>query len=266
MDKHIRFCPIASGSSGNCIYVGTKHTHILIDAGISGKRIQEGLATLQIAGGDIDALFITHEHRDHIAGAGILSRRFHIPIYATFGTWQAMDQEIGFVAPENVRYVYPGEGCVLNDMRILPFEIAHDAAEPVGYSVFSDQYKVSVATDMGHVTTTVRENISGSDILLLESNHDVEMLKNGSYPRALKQRILGDRGHLSNETAGELLSEIYSERLKYVYLGHLSEENNHPQIAFETVERILNRSNIEVGTYLKMDLAARYSPSRPVEL
>ncbi|HIT73003.1 MAG TPA: MBL fold metallo-hydrolase [Candidatus Fimicola cottocaccae] len=262
----VRFCPIASGSSGNCIYAGTESTNILFDAGLSGKRIKEGLDILNVDGTNIDALFITHEHSDHIKGAGIISRRFDIPIYATERTWEAMENTIGNIGRRNKKFIYSGEPCVINDMCIMPFDIPHDAAEPVGYSIFAKDFKMTIATDLGHVTDTVKENIQGSDVLLLESNHDVDMLKCGSYPWALKQRILGDKGHISNETAGKLISEIMDGKLKHIYLGHLSDENNEPHLAYETVKSILNENDIKVGTYLKMDMASRYSNSCPVIL
>ena len=151
-------------------------------------------------------------------------------------------------------------------MCIKPFSIPHDTIEPVAYSVFTEDRKLTVATDIGHVTDTVKENIYDSDVLLLEANHDVDMLKKGSYPWALKKRILGERGHLSNVTAGDTLSEIMSGRLKYVFLGHLSNENNEPHLAYETVDKILRDNNINVGTYLQLDMASRYSNSITVEL
>ncbi len=261
----VKFCSIASGSSGNSIFVGTEHTRILVDAGLSGKRIQEGLGKLQTDGSQVDALFITHEHMDHIKGAGIVSRRFDIPVYATQGTWDAMEGQLGQIAPKNKRFVYPGEKCVINDICVHPFEIPHDAAEPVGYSIFAEKYKMTIATDLGHVTDTVKENIIDSDVLLLEANHDEEMLKKGPYPWSLKQRILGNKGHISNVTAGELLSEVLTGKMKYVFLGHLSEDNNIPYLAYETVEKILSKHHVKLGTYLKMDMASRYTNSRMVE-
>lgn len=262
----LEFCTIASGSSGNCTYIGTEYTKILIDAGVSGKRIEEGLAELKLTGGEIDALFITHEHLDHIKGAGILSRRFDIPVFATADTWTAMEGALGKIAPGNRRIVYADEVCPINDLCVKPFAIPHDAAEPVGYTVCCGDKKVALATDIGHVTDTIRENITDSDLLLLESNHDVELLQKGGYPRHLKQRILGEKGHLSNRAAGELLAEVMCGKLKYVFLGHLSEENNDPHLAYETVEAILQKNQIRVGTDLKMDMASRGRNSVRVEL
>lgn len=255
----MEFCTIASGSSGNSLYVGSRHTKILIDAGVSGKRITEGLAQMELSGEKIDALFITHEHLDHIKGAGVFSRKFDVPIYATMETWAAMEENLGKIAPRNKRFVYAGETCVINDLCIHPFSIPHDAADPVGYSVTAEKKKITVATDIGHVTDTLRENLEGSHVLLLEANHDEELLRKGSYPWHLKQRILGERGHLSNKSAGALLSEVVTGNLRHVFLGHLSEENNRPYLAYETVEDILEKNHIRLGGSLKMDMAARYS-------
>ena len=262
----LEFCTLASGSGGNCTYIGSDHTKILIDAGISGKKIEEGLAELKLTGNDIDALFITHEHVDHIKGAGILSRRFDIPIFATAETWAAMESGLGKIAPSNKRIVYADEMCPINDICVKPFEIPHDAAEPVGYNIFAGEKKITLATDIGHATDILRENLEGSDLLLLESNHDIEMVKRGPYPWNLKQRILGECGHLSNVAAGELLAEIMTGKLKYVFLGHLSEDNNKPHLAYETVENILRNNRIEVGTHLRMDMASRFRNGVKVEL
>ena len=262
----MEFCTIASGSSGNSLYIGTKHTRILIDAGVSGKRLTEGLAQLSLQGGDIDALFVTHEHFDHIKGAGVFSRKFDVPIYATMETWDAMEENLGKIAAWNKRYVYEGETCVINDLCVRPFSIPHDAANPVGYSVSAQQKKITVATDIGHVTDIIRENITDSDVLLLEANHDEELLRKGGYPWHLKQRILGERGHLSNRTAGELLAEVMSGKMKHIFFGHLSEENNRPYLAYETVEEILQTHHIRLGGALRMDMAARHSNGAKVTI
>jgi len=262
----VKFCPLVSGSSGNSTYIGTKHTHILIDAGVSCKQIVEHISELKLAPEQIDAIFITHEHIDHIKGAGVLSRKFDIPVYATLGTWEGIGKTVGDLAQKNIKYVYEDEICIINDLCVKPFAIPHDAREPVAYSVFAENSKMTVATDIGHITDVVKENIYDSDVLLLEANHDLDMLKNGSYPWPLKKRILGDKGHLSNIAAGDTLSEILSSKLKYVFLGHLSKENNEPHLAYETVKKILEDNKIKVGTYFKLDMASRYSNSLTVEL
>lgn len=264
----VSFCPVASGSSGNSIFLSTGATKILIDAGLSGKRLESGLNSIGVDCNDIDAILITHEHSDHTQGAGILSRRFDIPIYATPGTWNAMNRlsMIGKIAPKNKMYIYEDESLILNDMRIHPFEIPHDAEQPVGYCVFAEDKKMTVATDIGYITDALKENISGSDILLLESNHDIDLLMNGRYPVQLKRRILSNYGHLSNVSAGRFLAEIMSGNLKHVFLGHLSEENNRPVLAYETVQNILTANKISVGTSVNLYLADRHKASRLVTI
>lgn len=262
----VKFCPLVSGSSGNSTYIGTKHTHILIDAGVSCKQIVEHLNELHVNPADLDAIFVTHEHIDHIKGVGVLSRKYDIPVYATPGTWEGIGSTVGEFSHKNMRYVYKDEQCVINDICVKPFEIPHDTIEPVAYSVFAEDKKMTVATDIGHITDTIKENVYESDVLLLEANHDIEMLKNGSYPWPLKKRILGDKGHLSNVAAGETLSELMSGKTKFAFLGHLSNENNEPHLAYETVEKILEKNGVKVGTYFKLDMAARYSNSLAVEL
>lgn len=263
----VRFCPIASGSSGNCIYVNSGEAHILIDAGLSGKRIKSGLDALGVHGEDINGIFVTHEHADHITGAGILSRRYDIPIYATPRTWRFFQRHntIGRIQEKNIKMIEPGEDTSVGTMVIKAFDIPHDSSQPVGYCVFTNKYKITVATDIGHVTDEVRNGICDSDILLLESNHDVEMLLNGRYPKVLKDRVMGGRGHLSNVTAGQLISEVMSEKLRYVYLGHLSEENNRPLIALDTVKSILEASHARTG-HFRLDIAHRDVISELVEL
>lgn len=256
----LKFCPIASGSSGNCIFLGDGETNILIDAGVSGVKIAEGLRKINISPSDINAIFVTHEHSDHIKGAGIFSRRFKKPIYATMGTWNGMSDFIGKVSDSYVKYVEKNCPITLGRLTISAFEIPHDAASPVGYYICADDTKVTVATDIGCITQEVKSALSGSDIILLEANHDVDMLKRGSYPYVLKRRILSDAGHLSNESAAILLSEVISEKLKYIYLGHLSSENNLPQLAFDTVYNHLKALGCINGRF-KMRTALRHDVS-----
>ena len=182
------------------------------------------------------------------------------------GTWQGIGKTVGDIPEESVRYVYPGSMTLVGGLCVKPFSIPHDAAEPVGYSVFTDNRKLTVATDIGCPTEEIKENIYDSDVLLLEANHDVDMLKKGSYPWALKKRILGERGHLSNVCAGQTLGEIMSGRLKYVFLGHLSSENNEPHLAFDTVRGILEETGVKVGKTVELDMASRYSNSRTIAL
>lgn len=260
----LAFATIASSSSGNCIYIGTEHTNILIDAGLSGKKIEAGLESLNLSGNDIDAIFVTHEHADHVSGVGVLSRRYDIPVYATEGTWANMP-DIGKLSYDNQRAVYADEVCFINELCVKPFEIPHDAREPVGYSVLLDNKKITVATDIGHISSTVEENVKDSDLVLLESNHDVNMLTSGSYPQALKQRILGNNGHLSNDNAGKFLCNL-SNKTKYVFLGHLSKENNTPMIAYSTVQSIVTAAGAVIGSDFDMWVAPPVGVKRKIEL
>lgn len=262
----VKFCPLSSGSSGNSLVISTQFTNILIDAGFSGKKGEMLLSEMGIDMSQIDALFITHEHVDHIKGAGVISRKYNIPIYATPGTWSAMEASIGGIARGNKRFIYSGEICYLNDLCIKPFSVPHDAEDAVAFSVMTDKHKMTVATDMGYVTDEIKENLKGSDILLIEANHDLDMLINGPYPWPLKKRIMGEKGHISNITCGDTLAEIIDEKLKYIYLGHLSSENNKPHIAYEAVEQILKKSGVNPGKDLSLDVAARYSRSREIIL
>lgn len=233
----MRLCSIASGSSGNCIYAGTETTHVLVDAGISGKRVENGLHSIGLTGHDIDGILVTHEHSDHISGLGVLSRRYRIPIYTTRGTAAAIREcrSVGEIPEELFREVNADEAFTIKDLTVNPMQISHDAAQPVAYRFAYGKSRAAVCTDLGTYNEYTVECLKGMDVLLLEANHDVNMLEVGSYPYYLKQRILGSRGHLSNENSGRLLSRVLHDHLKRVMLGHLSQENNLPELAYETV-------------------------------
>ena len=266
----VRFCPLASGSSGNSVYISDGETNLLIDAGLSGVSIERALANISDEPIKIDAILITHEHSDHISGAGILSRRFNAPIFATPGTWAATDRNklLGKITVENRRFVYPGTPFSYGAFTINAFDIPHDASQPVGYSFNVGGYKLALATDIGEATDKIKEQLIDSDVILIESNHDVEMLKNGRYPQHLKKRILSERGHLSNVNAGLLLCDIFTSKLKHVFLGHLSDENNRPMIAFDTVCRILIANDIKINCEngFRISVADRFAASTMIEL
>lgn len=228
---------VASGSSGNCICVGTDTTHVLIDAGISGKRIESGLNQIDMTCNDLEGILITHEHVDHIGGLGVLARRHGIPIYATVGTIEAIKQtkSVGKIDDCLFRTIEPRENIEIGDMTFHPISISHDAADPVAYRFTNGTHKMAVITDLGNYDQNIVDELQGLDALLLEANHDIRMLEMGSYPYPLKQRILGDRGHLSNERSGKLLCELLHDMFGTVMLGHLSKENNYPDLAYETV-------------------------------
>ncbi len=234
----MRLVSIASGSSGNCIYIGSDNTHILVDAGISCKRIEQGLNEVGIKGSELDAVVITHEHSDHVKGLGVLARRYGIPVYATKETLDEIGgmKYLGEYPRELFRTVMPDVHVTIKDLELLPFSIDHDAANPVAYRVKNGRRQVAVATDMGHYDQYIIDHLQGLDAVLLESNHDVNMLQTGPYPYYLKRRILSDHGHLSNENAGRLLNYVLHDNMKHIILGHLSKENNYEALAYETVK------------------------------
>mgnify|MGYP000925026407 CR=1 FL=1 len=239
----MRMCSIASGSSGNCIYVGSDNSHLLIDTGISKKRIEEGLNKLEIKGDELDGILITHEHSDHIKGLGVIARKHQIPVYATEGTVEALSHMNLGKMPEGIfREIHEDEPFEINDLTVNPFTIPHDAAQPVGYRVECGEHSVGIATDLGKYNEYIVGNLQNLDALLLEANHDIHMLEVGPYPYPLKRRVMGDKGHLSNELSGKLLCDILHDDLQYVVLGHLSKENNYEELAYETV-----RLEISIG-------------------
>ena len=233
----MRLCSIASGSSGNCIYVGSDATHLLVDVGISGKRVESGLNDLDLTGWDLDGILITHEHADHISGLGVLVRKYHLPVYATRGTireiWRCVG--LGGMDPELFREVKADQKLVIKDLTINPMRVSHDAADPVAYRISYGKEKLAVCTDLGVFNDYTVECLKNLDALLIEANHDGHMLETGPYPYSLKRRILGERGHLSNENSGRLLSRIVHDNLQTIILGHLSKENNLPELAYESV-------------------------------
>jgi phosphoribosyl 1,2-cyclic phosphodiesterase len=239
-----RFCSLYSGSSGNSLFVRTEKTRILIDAGLSGKKIIDALCSIGETPAEINGLLISHEHSDHIRGAGILSRKLGIPIYATQKTWDTMFEWLKPVAEENIKIINTEKSFMIGDIEVKAFSTPHDAVDPVGFSFTAFGRKITIATDIGHINDSIIENIHGSHLVLLESNHDVEMLKIGGYPWYLKQRILGKNGHLSNDAAGEFISSLVDNGTKKILLGHLSRENNFPELAYETVKNILCKNKL----------------------
>ena len=234
----MRFVSIASGSSGNCIYAGTETTHVLIDAGISTKRIEKGLCDVGVKPSELSAICITHEHSDHVRGLGVLSRKYEIPIYGTEKTLEEIRKMkyLGEYPRELFRPIRPDVDFAVGDMTVKPFHIDHNAADPVAYRLQHGGKSIAVATDLGHYDQYTIDHLLDLDAVLLESNHDLHMLETGPYPYYLKRRIMGDYGHLSNENAGRLLNCILNDKLKHILLGHLSKENNLPELAYETVK------------------------------
>jgi phosphoribosyl 1,2-cyclic phosphodiesterase len=262
----VKFCSLFSGSSGNSLLLMSENTKILIDAGLSAKRIVAALAAINEKPSDIAAILVSHEHSDHSKGVGILSRKYNIPIYANMTTWHEMSRIIGEVLPQNTKYFEYNESFFIGDIEVKPFPIPHDAVMPAGFSIFAEGNKVTIATDIGHMTNSLLESFEGSDLLFLESNHDPEMLKVGPYPYSLKMRILGKDGHLSNEIAGKTIAHMVGRGTKRFILGHLSKENNFPELAYETVCSCLHAKNICPKKDISLEVALRDSVGRVVEL
>ncbi len=252
-----KVCSLFSGSSGNSTYIGASDTHILIDAGQPGRDIIHSLDSIGIDASQVKGILVTHEHTDHIKSAGVLSRKFNIPIYANQKTWEAMETKIGKISPENIRVFYNNMDFYIDGINIEPFEIPHDAADPVGFCFYHQNKKISIATDLGYTNKKIINNLKDSDLVILEANHDVEMLKAGRYPARLKRRILSNKGHLSNEDAGHALLEMLKGKVSHVLLAHLSKENNYPQLAYETVVNILEEKGVKVGKDIFIDMTYR---------
>jgi len=236
----LRFSVLCSGSTGNATIVSSDAATVLVDVGLSAKKVEELMKERDLTGADLDAILVTHEHSDHIRGLGALARKFRLPVYANEKTWAAMYKSIGEL-PDDQRHILPtGSAMELYDLRIESYAISHDAAEPVGYCFQSSGRKLSLATDLGYVSDKVMQQLKQSDVLVLEANHDINMLRMGRYPWNIKRRILGDSGHLSNDAAGEALCRLLeSGDLRRVYLAHLSQEHNLMDLAKLTVNTIL---------------------------
>lgn len=259
----LQFCSLASGSSGNCQYVGTKDTKLLVDAGLTGKYIKNALDNIDIDIKGIDGLLVTHEHNDHIKAIGVLMRRYNIPLFVNERTWDMMKDKIGKIDEDSVRFLNDYNEFYIGDIAIKPYSISHDASDPIGFSFIKDKGKISIATDLGYINEEIINQIKDSDLLVIEANHDVEMVKVSKYPWFLKKRILSEVGHLSNETAGEIVSEVVQNgNVNNVVLAHLSKENNFPELAYETVKNIVEEKNIKVGLDINLDLTYRDRISR----
>lgn len=259
---------IASGSSGNCIYLGEEDGGILIDAGISRKRIVTGLERKGLSLDDIKAIFITHEHSDHISGLGPVLRKNPIPVYATADTVSAIWEKTNMnnISPELFHSIRPEEEIEAGEMLVRPFSISHDAVDPVCYTVERQGKRAAVATDMGCFDDTIIRVLGQCDSVLIEANHDINMLQVGPYPYSLKMRILGNKGHLSNTSCADLIKEILHKDLKHLVLGHLSRENNFPQLAYRTVLDELEKTETWGTLDTRLMVASRDEPTELLKI
>ena len=255
----IDFRTIVSGSSGNCTFFSDGTNNILIDCGLSGKKIAEHLCNLNINPNSINAIFVTHEHTDHTVGVGVLSRKYDNPVIASEGTWDGM--KIGNIPLKNCIVQDSSSPVNINGLLVSPFNIPHDANQPTGYMIKCEEKRFAVATDMGYVSDDVFDTISGCCAAVIESNYDEQMLEHSSYPFSLKERIHGKLGHLDNKDAATLAYRLVKSGTKHITLGHLSNENNSPEIAFSSVAKELEFNELCVGRDIMLSVAPRYFAS-----
>lgn len=255
---------LSSGSSGNSIFISDNKSSFLIDAGLSGKKIINRMKKIDADPDDLDGILVTHEHKDHIKGVGILSRRLDIPIFANEKTWAACENELGKLKNNNIK-TFKSE-FNFKSFNVKPIAVSHDACAPVAYVVYRKNKKLIFATDMGYINENLRAELTNIDFLLLESNHDIDMLMSGSYPNFLKKRIRGKKGHLSNDAAAEILPELINGKCPKVLLGHLSQENNNPKVAYLTVKNMLSEKGFVVDKDLKLELTYQHKPTKKYEL
>lgn len=263
MDK-LRFQSFASGSSGNCYFIGNASSGILIDAGIGVRTIRKNLKSMGLDFENIWGVFVTHDHADHIRAVGTLGEIHHIPIYTTKKVHEGINN--GYCVTEKLfksrRYLEKNETVQIGDFSITSFPVSHDASDSVGYTVEYKGKRFTIATDLGYVCDDATCHLKIANYIVFEANYDETMLFNGHYPADLKRRISSNTGHLSNIQAGNFLAVNYQKHLEFVFLCHLSKENNHPEVALNTVKRLLENQNIKVGNDLQLYILERFKPTK----
>lgn len=262
----LRYSILASGSTGNVTYLETNEHRILIDAGLSGKKIENLMAKIDRSLADVDAIFVTHEHTDHCHGVGVLARRYGMDVYANKGTWDAMASKVGKIALDQKHIIAPNSVKDLGDIDVESFAVSHDAAEPQFYQVHHNNKTFCIITDTGYVSDRVEGTIRNADAYLMECNHDTEMLRMGSYSWPLKQRILSDTGHLSNEEGADALMDVVGSRTKQIFLGHRSQHNNMRSLAHLTVASMMEKHDFGVNHDFKLNDAEPDKPSQLLTL
>ena len=265
----LRFISFGSGSSGNCYYLGTATDGLLIDIGVGIRTLKKHARDYGISLGSVQHVLITHDHADHIKSVGAFSHDYHVPVYATEKVHMGIDHNYCVqrkLASEYKRLLRTGETFQIGDFSVTPFYVPHDANENVGYQIEANGVTFVIITDAGSFTEDMKKRIGLANYLVIEANHDVEMLQSGPYPQYLKERIISPNGHLSNTDCGKILAENMTERLKHVWLCHLSEENNHPELARKTVEATLRSYGIIPGKDIQLEVLKRKMPSEIYEL
>ena len=260
-----RFCSLYSGSSGNSLFVESNKTKLLVDCGESAKKIITSLADIDVDIEKIDAILVTHEHIDHVKSLGTLSKKYNIPIYTNIETLNAMPDQANKIKDDNIHIFDFSKDFEIGDFQIHPFSIPHDAANPCAFNIFYNNKKISIATDIGHITPEIIKNLEKSSFMLLESNYDPNILKCSPYPYHLKERISGPLGHLSNNVAGQTVSHLIDSGLNTVMLGHLSRENNFPELAYKTVmEEVIENNYPEKA--IKLSVATRFNHTPLIDI
>ncbi|MGG0178212.1 MBL fold metallo-hydrolase [Bacillus sp. AFS001701] len=259
----LHFSVLASGSTGNALYVGTEKTKLLVDTGLSGKAMESLFKEINRDIKEVSGILVTHEHSDHIKGLGVLARRYQIPIYANEKTWKAMNHLIGEI-PTEQKFIFNMETTIqFGDIEVESFGVSHDAAEPMFYVFHHNEKKFVTITDTGYVSDRMKGIISNADMYIFESNHDVEMLRMGRYPWSIKRRILSDVGHVSNEDAALAMSDVIGDKTKRIYLAHLSQDNNMKELARMSVTQTLEGKGFEVGMQFEIHDT---DPQKPTDI
>ena len=261
----MNFCSLYSGSSGNSLFVESENTKILVDAGVSSKKIEKALNDINVEPSELDGILITHEHLDHVQGLGTFSRKFDIPVFVNEETLDAMPIQKDKIPEKNIKYFKISSNFSIGDLDINSFSIPHDAANPCGFNISKNGKQISIATDIGHMTNDILKNLEESLFVMLEANYDPEVLKFSSYPFKLKTRIAGPDGHLSNQIAGKTISHLLKFRLKKAMLGHLSKETNFPELAYKTVVEELISNNFNENS-LNLSVAQRNLHSKLITI
>ena len=259
------FYSLYSGSSGNCLFVQSSTTKILIDSGVSCKKIESTLNELKIKPESINAILITHEHQDHIKGLSTISKKFNIPVFATKETFENMPNQTLKIDEKNINTFNINDKFTIGDLKILPFSIPHDAAKPCGFNITNKNKTISIATDIGHMNNNILKNLEQSNFVLLESNYDTNVLKCCKYPFILKTRIASSTGHLSNDMAAKTISYLSKNGLKNAMLGHLSKESNLPELAYQTTLNELFLQNFDENNF-NLNIASRDNPSKCINI
>ncbi len=259
------FCSLYSGSSGNSLFVETQNTKLLIDAGVSSKKIENALNDINIDPSTLDGILVTHEHIDHVQGLGTLSKKFDLPVFVNQETLDAMPKQKDKISENNIKTFKISDKFDIGDLEIKPFSIPHDAANPCGFNIWKDNKKISIATDIGHMTNPILKSLEESLFIMLEANYDPEVLRCSPYPFTLKSRIAGPTGHLPNEMAGKTISHLLKSGLKNAMLGHLSKQSNFPELAYKTVvdELISNNYNEDC---ISLSVASRDNHSKIITI